>query len=110
MERGEQIKLPAIMISHLSRIANRARQHILGYGFLLTSVFEHFGFSSQKRVGVQMPDEISGSTLISCDFKIAKGETAASKQGPRRPFTPVPGPSSSGTSLDTFLQPKPAKG
>jgi len=36
---GEQINLPAIMISHLSRIANTATAHNLGYSFLLTYVF-----------------------------------------------------------------------
>ena len=51
-----------------------------------------------------MTDEIGSITVISCDFKIAKGETAASEQGPITPFTPVPGPSSSGASLDTLLQ------
>jgi len=49
-------------------------------------------------------DEIGSSTLISCGFKLAKGETAGSEQGPRTPFTLVPGCSSSGTSLDTLLQ------
>ena len=81
-----------------------AREHDLGYGFLLTSVFEHFGISLQKKVGVQVTDEIGSSTLISCGFKIAKGATAGSEQGPRTPFTPVPGSSSSGTALNTLLQ------
>ena len=58
LDRGEQINLLAIMISHISHIANTAREHDLGYGFLLTSVFEHFGVSLQKKVGVQMTDEI----------------------------------------------------
>ena len=75
----------------------------MGYGFLLTSNFKHFGVSLQKRVGVQIKDEIDSSTLISCGFMIAKGEAAASEQEPQTPFTPVPCPSSSGTSLDTLL-------
>jgi len=104
MDRGEQINLPAIMISHISRIVNTAREHNLGYGFLLTAVFEHFGISLQKKVGVQVTYEIGSSTLISCGFKIAKGETAGSNQGSRTPFTPVLGSSSSDTSLDTLLQ------
>ena len=79
LDWGEKINLPAIMISHISRIANTAREHDLGYGFLLTSVFEHFGISLQKKVGVQVTDEICSSTLISCGFKIAKGETAGSE-------------------------------
>ena len=51
-----------------------------------------------------MTDEIGSSILISCGFKFAKGETTGSEQGPRTPFTPAPGSSSSGTSLDTLLQ------
>jgi len=43
MDRGEQINLPAFMITHIARIANTTRAHDLGYGFLLTRVFEHFG-------------------------------------------------------------------
>ena len=82
LDRWEQINLPAIMISHISHIANMVREHDLGYGFLLTSVFEHFGIALQKKVGVQVPDEIGCSTLISFGFKIAKDETAGSNQGP----------------------------
>jgi len=52
MDRGKQINLPAIMIRHISRIANTSREHDLGYGFLLTLAFEHFGISLQKKVGV----------------------------------------------------------
>ena len=46
-----------------------------------------------------MTDEIGSSTLISCGFKIAKGDAAASEQGPKTPFTPIPGPSSSDASF-----------
>ena len=91
------------MRSHISRIANTAREHDLWYDFLLTSVFEHFGISLQKKVGVQVTDEIGSSTLLSCGFKLAKGETASSKQGPQTPFTPVPGSSSSEPSVDALL-------
>jgi len=35
-----------------------------------------------------MTDEIGGSTLINCGFKIANDETVASKQRPRTPFNP----------------------
>jgi len=45
MKREEQINLPAIMIRHIARIANTIGEHDLGYGFLLTHVFEHFGKS-----------------------------------------------------------------
>ena len=51
-----------------------------------------------------MRDEIGSSILISCGFKIAKGVNTASEQGLRTPFIAIPGPSSSGVSLDTFLQ------
>ena len=92
MDRGEQINLPAIMIRHISRIANTSREHDLGYDFLLTLVFEHFGISLQNKVGVQVTDEIGSITLLSCGFKLAKGETAGSKQGPQTAkfSTPLP--------------------
>ena len=99
MDRGEQIKLPAIMIRHISRIANTSRR----YGFLLTLVFEHFGISLQKKVGVQMIDEIGSSTLMGYGFKLIRGDQAASKQGPRTTFPPVSGSSSSEPSVDALL-------
>jgi len=43
MDKSEQINLPAFMIMHVARIANTTRAHDLGYGFLLTPVFQHFG-------------------------------------------------------------------
>jgi len=43
LDRGEKINLPAIMISHIIRIANTSKDHDMGYGFLLTSVFEELG-------------------------------------------------------------------
>jgi len=52
MDREEQINLPAIMIRHIVRIANTTREHELGYGFLLTRVFEHFGVALKQKVGV----------------------------------------------------------
>jgi len=103
MDRGEQINLEAIMIRHISRIANTSREHDLRHGFLLTLVFEHFGISLQKKVGVQVTDEIGSSTLLSCGFQLAKGEPAGSKQGPQTPFAPIPGSSSSEPSVDALL-------
>ena len=50
MDRGEQINLPTIMIRHIAHIANTTRKHDLGYGFLLTRVFEYFRRELQKRV------------------------------------------------------------
>jgi len=64
MDREEQINLPTIMIRHTVRIANTTREHDLGYGFLLTLVFEHFGVDLQKKVGVQAIDDIGSSTLM----------------------------------------------
>jgi len=74
MNRGEQLNLPAIMIHHISRIANISREHDLGYGFLLTLVFEHFGISLQKKMGVQIIDEIGSSILMGCGFKLVRGD------------------------------------
>ena len=105
MDRGEQINLPAIMIRHISRIANTSREHDLGYGFLLTLVFAHFGSSLQKKVGVQMIDEIGSSTLMGYGFKLVRGDQEISKQGPRTPFPPIPGSSSSKPSVDALLLP-----
>jgi len=51
LDRGEQINLPAIMISHIGRIANTSKDHDMGYGFLLTSVFEKLGIPLQKKIG-----------------------------------------------------------
>jgi len=79
MDRGEQINLPAIMIRHLARMKNTSREHNIGYGLLLTLVLEHFGVSLQKRVGVQMTDEIGSSTLVVCGFKLGKREQVASE-------------------------------
>jgi len=64
MDRGEQINHPAIMIRHIARIANTTSEHDLGYGFLLTQVFEHFGVELQKKVEAQVIDEIGSSTLM----------------------------------------------
>jgi len=74
MDRGEQINLPAIMIRHIARITNTTRVYDLGYGFLLTRLFEHFGVELQKRVGVQVIDEIGSSTLMGGGFDLVKGE------------------------------------
>jgi len=50
LDLGEPINLPAIMISHIGRIANTSKSHDLGYGLLLTSVFETLGIPLQKRM------------------------------------------------------------
>ena len=64
MDRGEQINLPRFMINHIMQIATTPRAHDLGYGFLLTRVFEHFSVEQRKRVDAQVIDEIDSSTII----------------------------------------------
>jgi len=104
MDRGEQINLPAIMIRHTARIANIIREHDLGYGFLLTLVFKQFRVELQKKVGVQLIDEIGSNTLMGCGFDLVKGEHPGSKQGPQPPIAPGPSGSSSRTSLEALQQ------
>jgi len=50
-----------------------------------------------------MVDEIGSSTLMGCDFTLAKGEPSATEQGPRTPFPLIPGTSSE-SSVDALLQ------
>ena len=79
LDRGEQINLPTIMISYIGRIAKTSKDHDMGYGFLLKSVFEKLGIPLQKRIGFQVSDEIGNSTLIGCGFKVTKGCSATSE-------------------------------
>jgi len=67
-------------------------------------VFEHFGIPLQKNVGLEVSDVIGSDTLLRCGFRFTEGGAAGSEQGPQTPFTPVPGTSSNGPSLDTLLQ------
>jgi len=76
LDRGEHINLPAIMISHIGRITKTSKDHDMGYGFLLESVFEKLGIPLQKGIGFQASDEIGNSTLIGCGFKVTKGCSA----------------------------------
>ena len=99
MDREETINLSALMIRHIARIANTTRAHDLGYGFLLTKVFEHFGIELKKKVAAQIIDEIGTDTLMGCGYALAEG--SASKQGTRPP-RPVPGRSSG--KLEAVLQ------
>ena len=87
LDREEPINLPAIMIRHIGRIANTTRAHDLGYGFLLTRVFEHFGIVLTRRVEAQVIDAIGIDTLLGCGFEF--GEGSGSKQGRRPPRPPV---------------------
>ena len=77
LDWGEKINLPAIMISHIGRIVNTSKDHDMRYGLLLTSMFEQLGIPLQKRVSLQVSDEIGGSTLIGCCFHVKKGESAS---------------------------------
>jgi len=72
IDRGDQINLPAFMINHIMRITTTLRAHDLGYGFLLTRVFEHFGVELRKKVDAQVIDEIGSSTIIGCGFALIK--------------------------------------
>jgi len=95
MDRGEQINLPAIMIKHIACIANTTREHDLGHGFLLTRVFKHFGVELQKKVDVQVIDEVTSSTLMGCGFELAQKGDPSSEQGVQTLTLPVPCSSSS---------------
>ena len=73
------------MINDIMRIATIPRAHDLGYGFLLTRVFEHFGVELKKRVDAQVIDEIGSSTIMGCGFVLIKA-------GDRRPDQKEPSP------------------
>jgi len=100
LDREEQINLPAIMIRHIARMANPSKEHDLGYGFLLTLVFEFFKIPLPQKVGAQVFDEIGSTTLTSCGFQVVKGDPCASEQSPR---PPVPGPVPSAQTLNALL-------
>jgi len=95
MNRGEQINLPAFMITHIVRIATTPRAHDLGYGFLLTRVFEHFGVELKKKVDAQVIDEIGSSTIMGCGFALIKAGDRSEDQGVQTPSVPVPRPTPS---------------
>jgi len=90
MDRGEQINLPAFMINHIAWIATTPRAHDLGYGFLLTRVFEQFG-----KVDAQVIDEIGNSTIMGHGFALIKAGDHSEDQGVQTPSVPVPRPTSS---------------
>jgi len=95
MDRGEQINLPTLMIKHIARIANTTRSHDLGYGFLLTRVFEHFGIELQKKVDAQVIDEVGSSTIMGCGFDLIREGNPSVEQVVQTPTPPVPRRSSS---------------
>ena len=75
------------MIRHIGRIANTTRAHDLGYGFLLSRVFEHFGIVLTRRVAAQTIDEFGVDTLLGCGYEIGG---SVSKQGHRPPVSEQP--------------------
>jgi len=101
MDRGEQINLLAFMITHITRIATTPRAHDLGYGFLFTRVFEHFGVELKKKVDAQVIDEIGSSTIMGCGFALIKAGDLSDNQGVQTPSVPIPRPSSSQPATST---------
>jgi len=95
MDRGEQINLPAFMINPIGRIATTPRAHDLGYGFLLTKVYEHFGVELKKKVDAQVIDEIGSSTIMGCGFALIKAGDRSEDQSVQTPRVPVPCPTPS---------------
>jgi len=101
VDKGEQINLPAFMINHIERIATTPRAHDLGYGFLLTKVFEHFGVELKKKVDAQVIDEIGSSTIMGCGFALIKAGDGSEDQGVQTPSVPAPHPTPSQPAAPT---------
>jgi len=104
MDRGDQINLLALMIKHIACIANTTRAHDLGYGFLLTQVFEHFGVELQRKVDAQVIDEVGSSTLMGCGFDLVQEDDPSSEQGVQAPTLLVPRSSSSQPPIAVLQQ------
>jgi len=81
MDRGEQINLPAFMITHIARIVNTPRARDLGYGFLLTRMLEHFRVELKKKVEAQVIDEVGSSTFMGCGFDLIWAGDRSDEQG-----------------------------
>jgi len=90
LDRGKQINLPAFMINHIMWIATTSRAHDLGYGFLLTRVFEHFGVELRKRVDAQVIDEVGSSTIMGCGFVLIKAGDRRADHEAQTPSVPAP--------------------
>jgi len=90
MDKGQLINLPAFMINHIMRIATTPRAHDLGYGFLLTRVFEHVGVELRKRVDAQVIDEVGSSTIMGCGFVLLKAGDRRTDQGAQTPSVLAP--------------------
>jgi len=95
IDQGDQINLLALMIKHIPRISNTTRAHDLGYGFLLTRVFEHFRVELQRKVDAQVIDEVGSSRLMGCGFDLVQEGNPSSEQGVQTTTPPVPHSSSS---------------
>jgi len=95
MDGGEQINLPAFKITYIARIANTPRAHDLGYGFLLTQVFEYFEVELKKKVDAQVIDEVDSSIIMGCGFNLIRAGDPSDEQGVQTPIPPVPRPSPS---------------
>ena len=63
----------------------------MGYGFLLTRVFERFGVELKKRVDAQVIDEIGRSTIMGYGFALIKASDRRDDQGVQPLSVPVPG-------------------
>ena len=83
------------MITHIARIANTPRAHDLGYGFLLTRVFEHFGIELRKKVDAQVIDAVGSSTIMGCGFDLIRAGDPSDEQGMQTPLLPIPRPTPS---------------
>jgi len=83
------------MITHIARIANTTRAHDLGYGFLLTWVFEHFEVELKKKVDPQVIDEVGNSIIMGCGFDLIRAGDSSDERGVQTPTLPVPRPASS---------------
>jgi len=108
MDKGEQINLRAFIISHIAQIANTPRVHDLGYGFLLTRVFEyfgveHFGVELKKKVDAQVIDEVGSSTIMGCGFDLIKAGNCSDEQGVQTPIQPIPHPTPRQPAASTSL-------
>ena len=77
------------------RITTTPRAHDLGYGFLLTRVFEHFGVELKKKVDAQVIDEIGSSIIMGCGFPLIKAGDRSKDQGVQTSSVPVPHPTPS---------------
>jgi len=89
------------MITHIARITTTPRAHDLGYGFLLTRVFEHFGVELKKKLDARVINEIGSSTIMGCGFALFKAGDRGEDQGVQTPSVRVPRPTASQLAAST---------